>query len=234
MNVAVIPARGGSKRIPRKNVRAFCGRPIIAWVIETARQSDLFDRVIVSTDDEEIAEVAGRWGAEAPFRRPVELSDDHTGTVEVVAHATRWLADQGCPAQSVCCVYATAAMLQADDLVRGLRILESGGWAYAFSVTEYASSIFRAFRLHGQGGVEMFFPEQYDKRSQDLPVALHDAAQFYWGRADSWTGCKPLFDPHSAAVVIPRWRVQDIDTEDDWRRAELIYELSKQRTHSDK
>lgn len=230
MNVAVIPARGGSKRLPRKNVRAFCGRPIIAWTIETVRQSGLFDRVIVSTDDEEIAEVAGRWGAEAPFRRPAELSDDHTGTVEVVAHATRWLVDKGCPAKAVCCVYATAALLQAEDLARGLRILEGGGWAYVFSATEYASSIFRSFRLHGEGGVEMFFPEQYDQRSQDLPIAMHDAAQFYWGRSDSWTGCKRLFDRHSAAVVIPRWRVQDIDTEDDWRRAELIYELSKQRT----
>jgi N-acylneuraminate cytidylyltransferase len=230
--VAVIPARGGSKRIPRKNIKVFCGRPIIAWAIETAKQSDLFDRVIVSTDDEEIAEVAVRWGAEAPFRRPAELSDDRTGSIQVVGHTTQWLADQGYPVKAVCCVYATAAFMRTDDLARGFRILQSGDWAYVFSVTEYASSIFRAFRLHSEGGIEMLFPEQYDSRSQDLPIALHDAAQFYWGRPDSWTGSKRVFDRHSAAVAIPRWRVQDIDTEDDWRRAELIYELIRQRNET--
>jgi N-acylneuraminate cytidylyltransferase len=225
LNVAVIPARGGSKRIPRKNIREFCGKPMIAWAIETARHADLFDRVIVSTDDAEIAAAAREWGAEAPFQRPAHLADDHTGTVEVIAHAARWLTDQGIPASAVCCIYATAAFLQKDDLVRGLRILESGDWEYVFAVAEYASSIFRAFRSLPDGGIEMFFPEHQHKRSQDLPAALHDAAQFYWGRTESWVSGKPLFGQHSATVVIPRWRVQDIDTEDDWRRAELMYRL---------
>jgi len=229
LKVAVIPARGGSKRIPRKNIRAFCGRPMIAWAIETAKQSDLFDRIIVSTDDDEIAAAAVQWGAEAPFKRPAELSDDHSGTIEVVAHAARWLSDQGGSTTAVCCIYATAAFLQKDDLARGLRMLEGGDWEYAFSVTEYASPIFRALRNHPDGGVEMFFPEYRDKRSQDLPVALHDAAQFYWGRTESWIGGRPLFAQHSATVVIPRWRVQDIDTEEDWHRAELMYRLIKQR-----
>jgi pseudaminic acid cytidylyltransferase len=232
LNVAVIPARGGSKRIPRKNVRGFRGRPIIAWAIETAKQSALFDRVIVSTDDEEIAEVAVEWGAEAPFRRPPELSGDCAGTIDVIAHCTKWLSDHGGSPAAVCCIYATAVLLQVEDLTRGFCILEDGDWAYAFSATEYASPIFRAFRICSEGGVEMFFPDQHDKRSQDLPVALHDAAQFYWGRPDSWTGGKPLFDRHSAPVLIPRWRVQDIDTEDDWRRAELIFQLTKQGTQS--
>jgi pseudaminic acid cytidylyltransferase len=225
LNVAVIPARGGSKRIPRKNIRTFCGKPMIAWAIETAKQSDLFSRIIVSTDDEEIATAAIQCGAEAPFKRPAELSDDHAGTVEVIAHTARWLADQGCSSAALCCIYATAVFLQKEDLARGLRILESGDWEYAFSVTDYASSIFRAFRQHPDGGVEMFFPEYQDKRSQDLPVALHDAAQFYWGRPAAWVGGKPVFGRRSATVPVPRWRVQDIDTEDDWRRAELMHRL---------
>lgn len=227
MNVAVIPARGGSKRIPRKNIRGFCGRPMIAWTIETAKQSDLFSRVIVSTDDEEIADVATQYGADVPFLRPPELSDDHTGTVEVMAHATRWMLDEGMPVALVCCIYATAAFLQTEDLERGLHTMESGDWAYAFSVTDYASPIFRAFRELPDGGVEMFFPEHRQRRSQDLPVALHDAAQFYWGHPDSWIRNKQIFDRHSAAVVIPRWRVQDIDSENDWLRAELLHKLMK-------
>jgi N-acylneuraminate cytidylyltransferase len=225
VNIAVIPARGGSKRIPRKNVRPFCGRPMIAWAIETALRSGLFARVIVSTDDDEIATVAAQCGAEAPFRRPAELADDHAGTVAVMTHAAHWLQEHDGPISNVCCIYATAALLRAEDLAAGLRLLESGHWDYAFSVTEYASSIFRALRQHPSGGVEMFFPEHRDTRSQDLPSALHDAAQFYWGRADAWNTGKPIFGPGSAAVVLPRWRVQDVDTEDDWRRAEIVHRL---------
>jgi N-acylneuraminate cytidylyltransferase len=227
VNVAVIPARGGSKRIPRKNIKDFCGKPMIAWTIETAKQSDLFGRVIVSTDDDEIADVAIQYGADVPFKRPAELSDDRTGTVEVIAHATRWMLDEGMSVALVCCIYATAPFLQTEDLKRGLHKMKSGDWAYAFSVTDYASPIFRAFREHPEGGVEMFFPEHRQRRSQDLPVALHDAAQFYWGHPDSWIRNKQLFDRHSAAVIIPRWRVQDIDSANDWRRAELLHKLMK-------
>jgi N-acylneuraminate cytidylyltransferase len=232
VNVAVIPARGGSKRIPRKNIKDFRGKPMIAWTIEKANQSGLFSRVIVSTDDDEIADVAIQCGAEVPFKRPRELSDDYTGTVKVIAHATQWMLDEGMPAISVCCIYATAPFLQSEDLSRGLKTLESGDWAYAFSVTDYPSPIFRAFRERPEGGVEMFFPEHRKKRSQDLPVALHDAAQFYWGRPHSWVGNKPIFDRHSAAVIIPRWRVQDIDSEDDWRRAELLHQLMNEGVHT--
>lgn len=225
MNLAVIPARGGSKRIPRKNIKEFCGKPIIAWAIEKAKQSDLFNRIVVSTDDDEIADVAIRYGAEVPFKRPPELSDDYTGTVKVMAHATQWMLDEGMPVTCVCCIYATAPCLQVDDLKRGLHALESGDWAYAFSVTDYPSPIFRAFSERPEGGVEMFFPKHRQKRSQDLPVALHDAAQFYWGHPSSWIGNKQLFDRHSTTVIIPRWRVQDIDSENDWRRAELLHQL---------
>lgn len=225
VRVAFIPARGGSKRIPRKNIREFFGRPMIAWSISAAKHSGLFDRIVVTTDNDEIARVAEDCGAEAPFRRPARLSDDYAGTTEVIAHATSWALEQGWSLSAVCCIYATAPFLTASDLERGLRTLESGPWAYAFSATEYAAPIFRSFKLQPDGGVEMFFPEYFLTRSQDLPIALHDAGQFYWGRPDAWLTGKRLFDPHSAPIVIPRWRVQDIDDEEDWRRAELIAPL---------
>jgi pseudaminic acid cytidylyltransferase len=224
MRVAVIPARGGSKRIPRKNIREFCGKPMVAWSIESARESGLFDHVMVSTEDAEIAAVAAEWGAEVPFDRPTELSDDHTGTTEVMGHAAQWTVDQGWPVTAMCCIYATAPFMQASDLDRGLRALESGDWAYAFAASPFASPIFRSFRALPDGGIEMFFPEHFFTRSQDLPEALHDAGQFYWGRPSAWIERRRMFDRHSTAVIIPRWRVQDIDDEDDWRRAELLFD----------
>jgi N-acylneuraminate cytidylyltransferase len=225
MRIAVIPARGGSKRIPRKNIRDFCGRPMLAWSIDVARASSLFDHVLVSTDDREIATVARDWKAEVPFVRPDELSDDHAGTTEVVGHATSWALTNGWPLSAVCCIYATAPFVQPVDLRRGLDALESGDWDFAFSVTEFPSSIFRSFRQLPEGGLEMFFPEQFQTRSQDLPIALHDAGQFYWGRPDAWVGHKPIFGRRSVPVFIPHWRVQDIDSEDDWRRAELLRQV---------
>lgn len=223
MRIAVIPARGGSKRIPRKNIRLFCGKPMIAWSIEVAKTSGLFDRIIVSTDDMEIAEVAKQWGAEVPFMRPEELSNDYAGTTEVIAHATQWALDQGFAVDAVCCIYATAPFIQIDDLKRGWDALDSGDWDYAFTVTDFAAPIFRSFKQTAEGGIEMFFPEHFTRRSQDLPVALYDAGQFYWGRPTAWLGDKRIFDIHSVPVIIPRWRVQDIDNWDDWKRAEIIF-----------
>jgi N-acylneuraminate cytidylyltransferase len=223
--IAVIPARGGSKRVPRKNIREFCGKPMIAWSIEAARRSRLFDHVLVSTDDAEIAVVARQWQAEVPFMRPAELAGDIVGLTEVIAHATEWALGQGWRLTAVCCVYATAPLLQASDLRKGLEALTSGAWSYAFAATEYAAPIFRAFREHPDGGVEMFFPEHFSTRSQDLPVALHDAAQFCWGRPSAWIERRKVFDRHSVPVRIPRWRVQDIDTEEDWQRAALLSRL---------
>ncbi|MFZ2542059.1 MAG: pseudaminic acid cytidylyltransferase [Gallionella sp.] len=231
MKIAVIPARGGSKRIPRKNINNFCGKPIIAWSIEAARSTGLFDHIIVSTDDLEIAEVAKSCGAEIPFSRPPELSNDYAGTTEVIAHATQWALDSGLELDAVCCIYATAPLIQVDDLKRGLVALESGEWDYAFSVTDFAAPIFRAFKQTAEGGIEMFFPEYFATRSQDLPVALHDAGQFYWGRPSAWIEGKKIFDRHSVSVIIPRWRVQDIDNWDDWKRAELIFKQLDGRKH---
>ena len=222
MNIAIIPARGGSKRIPRKNIKEFCGKPMIAWSIEAAKTSGLFDRIIVSTDDTEIAEVAKQWGAEVPFVRPDELSDDYAGTTEVISHATQWILDQGMDVTAVCCIYATAPFIQVADIKRGLEALNSGDWDYAFTVTDFAAPIFRSFKQTSEGGIEMFFPEHFVTRSQDLPTALHDAGQLYWGRPAAWLKGKRIFARHSKPVVIPRWRVQDIDTQDDWKRAEIF------------
>jgi N-acylneuraminate cytidylyltransferase len=223
VNIAVIPARGGSKRIPRKNIRSFCGKPMIAWPIAAAQASGLFEHILVSTDDAEIAEVARQAGAEVPFTRPAELADDHSGTIPVIAHAVRWALSQGWPVEAVCCIYPTAAMLSAEDLTEGLNRLGRQGSDFVISATDYASPIYRAFLQTEDGGVEMVFPDQYHARSQDLPRALHDAAQFYWGRADAWLTVEALFGPRSQAMVIPRWRVQDVDTPEDWTRAEALF-----------
>ncbi len=222
MRVAVIPARGGSKRIPRKNIRPFAGRPMIAHSIDAAANSGLFDRIIVSTEDEEIAEVAGRCGAEVPFRRPAGIADDRTGTIEVIAHAVQWLQQEGAALRAVCCIYATAPFIQQRDLKVGLDMLEAGGWQYVFAATSFAAPVQRAFRRDADGGLTMFFPQHFQSRSQDLPESLHDAAQFYWGRPQAWLQRLLIFDRHSSVVSLPRWRVQDIDTEDDWRRAEWL------------
>jgi N-acylneuraminate cytidylyltransferase len=224
MNIAIIPARGGSKRIPRKNIKDFCGKPMIAWSIEAAKNSKLFDHIIVSTDDAEISEVAKAWGAEVPFMRPESLSDDFVGTIDVVAHAVKWALAEGLPLRAICALYATAPFMQAGDLDRGLSCLNSGDWDYAFSVTNFNSSIFRSF-AYSDGGVKMFFPEHFEKRSQDFPEALHDAAQFYWGRPKSWIEKRNMFSKKSKPVMLPRWRVQDIDTQEDWVRAEKLSPL---------
>ena len=221
-NVAVIPARGGSKRIPHKNIRAFAGKPMMAHSIECALQSRLFDRVIVSTDDASIADVAREWGAEVPFQRPPELSDDYATTTAVVAHTVAWLLANGASPDAVCCIYATAPFVRPDDLRRGLEIMQTGRWQYVFSATTFAFPIFRSFEKRADGGLEMFFPEHFNTRSQDLPEALHDAGQFYWGRPNAWLDDVRIFDQWSTPVLIPRWRVQDIDTLEDWSRAELM------------
>ena len=228
MNVAVIPARGGSKRIPRKNIKKFCGKPIIAWPIEVAKQSKLFEHILVSTDDREIAEVSKSCGGELPFMRPEEFSDDYVGTTEVIAHAVSWMHEQQWQPEAVCCIYPTSVFLTVDDLKKGFDTLSTGNWSYAFSVTDCEYPIFRSFKEHPDGGLEMFFPEHFEKRTQDLPVALHDAAQFYWGKPSAWLNSIRLFDRHSFPIKIPRWRVQDIDTEDDWKRAELLYKHIKE------
>lgn len=222
MKLAVIPARGGSKRIPRKNIKLFGGKPMIAWSIEAAIASECFDRILVSTDDEEIAQVARNLGADVPFIRPQALSDDHTGTIPVVAHAIEWQNKQGEITSDVCCIYATAPFLQPNDIVKGYQVLLSSNADYAFSVTSYAFPIQRAIRITNSQRVQMFQPEHFNTRSQDLEDAWHDAGQFYWGHSSAWLAQQPLFTDAAAPVPMPRYRVQDIDTPEDWERAEWL------------
>lgn len=223
MNVCVIPARGGSLRIPRKNIKEFFGKPMIAWSIEAAINSRCFDRIIVSTDNDEISDLAKKYQAEVPFMRPAELADDYASTTVVMAHAVQWLCDQGAAPANVCCVYATAPFLQAGDINRGLGTLINAGVDFAFSVTSYAFPIQRAMRITNDQRVEMFQPKCFDMRSQDLEEAWHDAGLFYWGTAAAWLSKKVIFSSNSAPIVLPRHRVQDIDTPEDWKRAELMF-----------
>lgn len=231
MNLAVIPARGGSKRIPRKNIKPFCGKPMIAWSIEAALASGCFDRVMVSTDDEEIAAVARKYGAEVPFMRSAELADDYAGTTPVIRDAILRYAELYEMPTFVCCLYATAPFVQPADLQQGLAMLQQvDDAAYAFSVTSFPAPIQRALRVNQQGRVEMFQPENFHTRSQDLEPAFHDAGQFCWGRAQAWLDQQIVFSISSLPVILPRYRVQDIDTIDDWLRAELLFELLNQNT----
>ncbi len=223
MNLAIIPARGGSKRIPRKNIKPFCGKPMIAWSIEAAQQSACFDQIIVSTDDAEIAKLARKHGATTPFMRPPELSDDHTGTTPVIAHAIDWFRQRGQTPEQICCLYATAPFVTPADLRQGLAALTTTGCDYAFSVTSYPFPIQRAIRITALDRVEMFHPEHFETRSQDLEEAWHDAGQFYWGRADAWLQNRVIFGPDSVPIRLPRYRVQDIDTPEDWMHAEWMH-----------
>ncbi|MGO3301042.1 MAG: pseudaminic acid cytidylyltransferase [Pseudoalteromonas sp.] len=223
MKVAIIPARGGSKRIPRKNIKEFCGKPMIAWSIEAAKASGCFDKIIVSTDDTEIAEIAKEWGAEVPFMRPAILSDDYTGTIPVVRHAVQWLNDNHSRVDYACCIYATAPFLHIKDLQSGWQLISSQAYDYAFSITSYAFPIQRAIKMTESGSITMFNPEHFTTRSQDLEKAWHDAGQFYWGTAAAWLNEKQVFSKGSAPVKLPRHRVQDIDTQEDWERAQWLF-----------
>jgi pseudaminic acid cytidylyltransferase len=227
MRLAIIPARGGSKRIPRKNINCFGGKPMIAWSIEAALEAGVFDKIIVSTDDTEIANIAKEHGAEVPFIRPSELSGDYTGTTAVIAHAIEWYQSQNTLVDLACCIYATAPFISAQDLKRGLHVLTEGSSDFAFSVTSYAFPIQRAIKLSKDGRVEMFQPEHFNTRSQDLVEAYHDAGQFYWGRPEAWLAGKPIFTLASSPVILPRSRVQDIDTLEDWARAELMFKANQ-------
>ena len=227
MKVAIIPARGGSKRIPRKNIRPFAGKPIIAYSIEAALDSGLFDRVIVSTDDPKIAEVARSFGAEIPFLRPQELADDHTGTNAVVKHAINWFMKLGEKVDTVCCIYATAPFVQVKYLREGYEKLVQSDKSFVFSVTSFPFPIQRAIRLNAAGEVEAMFPEFIFSRSQDLVETYHDAGQFYWGKAEAFLNDIVTFSSASLPVILPRYLVQDIDTFEDWHRAELMFQVIK-------
>jgi pseudaminic acid cytidylyltransferase len=232
MKVAIIPARGGSKRIPRKNIREFCGKPMIVWSIEAAINCGIFDRIIVSTDEPEIQEIANANGAESPFLRPAALADDHTGTLPVIRHAVEWFYQEGTPIHEACCIYATAPFLREKHLAEGLRLLsESPSIEFVVSVTPFDFPIFRAIRLGGNNDISMFWPEHELTRSQELPPCYHDAGQFYWGTAEAWLTKDRIFSSNSRAVILPPHLVQDIDTPEDWLHAELKFHSLHQESN---
>lgn len=224
--IAIIPARGGSKRIPRKNVKPFLGVPLIVRTLQTVQSSGAFERVVVSTDDDEVASIASDAGAEVPFRRPVELSDDLTGTRPVIQHAIRQLeAESEIPLGMVCSIYATAAFATPGDLGDAQQVLLDTQASFVFTATTFPAPIQRALRRLPDGSCEMIQPEHRHTRSQDLEEAYHDAGQFYWGTRDAWLSDDPLFGQSSRLFVLPRWRVQDIDTPEDWVRAEAMIRM---------
>ena len=215
MKVAMIPARGGSKRIRRKNIRDFCGKPIMAYSIEAALESQIFDQVIVSTDDEEIACIAQASGATVPFLRPASIADDHSVIAEVTQHTFDFYAQQNQPIDYLCCLYATAPMQDIAAIKKGLDLVEAGAKS-SMAVTTFPFPIQRALAIDSLNNISMMQPEYTNTRSQDLPEAYHDAAQFFWVNPDQDA-------VGNQAVIIDRRRVQDIDNEEDWRVAEQIY-----------
>jgi len=221
--VAVIPARGGSKRIPHKNIKPFCGKPMIAYSIETAKNAGIFDRIIVSTDSKEIASIAKDFGAEIPFMRPVELADDFAGTDAVILHALKWLIKDGEKIDYICCIYATAPFVKAEYIIKGYNLLREKNAASCFSVTTYPFPIFRSLKINSQNRLEMFWPEYRETRSQDLTEAYHDAGQFYWANVTNYLKEKQFYSKNAVPVVLPRYLVQDIDTIEDWNTAELMF-----------
>ena len=225
MNVCVIPARGGSKRIPRKNIKEFNGKPIIAYSIEAALKSNCFNQVIVSTDDDEIAEVAKKYGAQVPFLRPDELSNDYAGTIPVIKHAIEWMEDNKSSVENVCCLYATAPFIQSQTISKAFQQLQESNSDYCFSVTSFVFPIQRAIKIVKKNKVSMFYSDYFNTRSQDLEEAYHDAGQFYWGKAQAFKDELPIFSEAASPYILPRYLVQDIDTTEDWIRAEAMYRV---------
>lgn len=223
MNIAIIPARGGSKRIPRKNIKDFCGKPIIAYSIEVALESGLFDRVIVSTDDEEIAQVARKYGAEVPFMRPKELADDYTGTTAVAEHTIRWFKEIDIIVDYACLIYATAPLLQVKYVKEGYDNIIKNDVDFSFSATTYDFPVQRSLQVLENGGVIPMFQEHINNRSQDLKEVIHDAGQFYWGVPDAFRENLQVFSARAVPVIVPRILAQDIDTTEDFFQAELLF-----------
>ena len=228
MSVAIIPARGGSKRIPRKNIKEFDGKPMISWSIIAAVESNCFDRIVVSTDDDEIAAVAQKYGAEVPFKRPAELADDYTTTTDVIKHAIRWFQENDQRLQKVCVIYATAPMIMSADIRESMEL--AGEDFFSYPATTFAFPIQRAIAIEPTSGESsMMHPEHFATRSQDLVEAYHDTGQFYWGTPALWLDeMKNVFD-NGKPLIIPRWRVSDIDTEEDWQFAEVQKQILQKR-----
>ena len=225
--IAIIPARGGSKRIPGKNYKKFNGKPIIAITIQKLKKSKLFDQIIVSTDNKKIAKIAKKNGAEIPFKRPKNLSDDYTAGTSVISHSVRFLINKGYNFDYVCCVYATNPFLKVSDLKKGFKKIKSKKVNYVFSATPYKFPFFRSFTFSNKKGIKVLFKKNINKRSQNLKTIMCDAGQFYWGKKNAWIMEKEIFARGSDIIEIPEWRYHDLDTLSDWKRAELSYKILK-------
>lgn len=223
-NLAIIPARGGSKRIPRKNIKDFLGKPIIAYSIETAIQSGLFEEVMVSTDDHEIAEIAIRYGAKIPFFRSSETSDDYATTMdvikEVVAEYRNKLSKEF---DFICCIYPTSPLIKVEYLSRGLNLLMEKGFDSVFPVVAFGYPIWRSVEINKEGRTELIWPEFQNSRSQDLKRVYHDAGQWYWMKIHQVE--TTIFTGNSGSIVLSEGEVQDIDNHADWKLAELKYKI---------
>jgi pseudaminic acid cytidylyltransferase len=224
MMIAIIVARGGSKRIPGKNIKNFFGKPIISYAINATLESGLFDKVIVSTDSEEIADVSRTYGAEIPFIRPAELADDYIPILDVFHHAIQHYKNQSHDMKYFCGILPTAPFLRAEDLKRGFTIIKKHQVSSAFSVTTYGYPILRSLKVNDNGNLEMNWPEHEMTRSNDLEEVYHDAGQFYWLNCDSYLKSKRIYTEDSMPVILPRYLVQDIDTLEDWESAEIMYQ----------
>ena len=224
-SIAIIPARGGSKRIPKKNIKLFNGKPIIAYSIEAACKAKLFHRIIVSTDSEKIAEVAEKYGAEVPFLRPPELADDHTGTEAVILHALNWLIDRRQAIDHFCCIYATAPFILPEYIRKGFELLQETKAVSAFCVCRYPAPIFRALKINDAHRLEMIWPKYLEVRSQDLPESYQDAGQFYWAETRRYLEEEKLYSSDAVPIILPWYQVVDIDTIEDWKMAELMFRV---------
>lgn len=220
-SVAIITARGGSKRIPRKNIRPFRGRPMIAWSIEAALKANTFTEVMVSTDDDEIAEIARSCGAKVPFMRSPATSDDFAGTVDVLVEVLEEYRKRGTRFDLGCCLYPTAPLVTPADLLRGRELLEKGRFDAVMPVAAFSYPIWRSLKRDESGRISLNFPENLNRRSQDLPPAYHDAGQWYWFRTESLLRDRVIIGQNTGSVLLSELQVQDIDNEDDWALAEM-------------
>ena len=227
MNIAIITARGGSKRIPKKNIKIFCGKPIIYWVIKAVKKSKIFDKIIVSTDSKKIAKIVKNYNIDVPFIRPKQFSGDRVSTLKVIIHAIKWLIKNNCKPTYVCCIYPTAAFIRSSDILKGYKAIKKNKNSFILSGSSFVSSVSRSFYKTSKNKLKMIFSKNYFKRTQDLKKIYYDAGQFYWGSKNSWLTTKTILNNSSDIVYIPKWIAIDIDTHEDWKKAEKFAKLNK-------
>lgn len=227
MKIAIIPARGGSKRIPRKNIQLFNDLPIIAYSIQSALKSGLFNEVIVSTDDKEIADIAIKYGAKVPFFRSAKNADDHATTADVLLEVIEYYLNNDLAIDFICCLYPTAPLIEASDLIAANEIFQKGSYETLISSVQYSFPIQRAFRLDASNKINLVDKQSINMRSQDLEKTFHDAGAFYFLQTAAFLKYKSMWEGNIGAYILPEIKVQDIDTAEDWKMAELKYQLKK-------